>query len=347
MIRKPTKIAIFFDSGTENPYMTLLVRGLCKIGYEVSYSSACSPRWLLNNRKIIDVLHFHWVQYFYYNDNAFLSTIWAIIFLIKLLIARIFGYKIVWTVHNIMPHEKAPGYGDIIARYALVLLAHDIIVHCGAAGDLFKERFKRKSHIHVIAHGHYMGWYKEADSRNAARTFLNIPEEDFVYLYFGTIKAYKGLEKLINVFKKLASGHLIIAGKPHNRNIETTLRQMAEDDSKISLHLHFVPDNQVYQFFSGVDAVVLPFTDVLSSGSAILALSFGKPVIAPALGCLPELITDQCGVLFDPYDPDGLQKSMMMIRFNCYNSDEIKLYMKNNFNWDDIAEFYEIPYRIL
>ena len=122
---------------------------------------------------------------------------------------------------------------------------------------------------------------------------------------------------------------------------------MAEDDSKISLHLQFVPDDQVHQFFSGVDAVVLPFTDVLTSGSAILALSFGKPVIAPALGCLPELITDQCGVLFDPNNPDGLQESMMKVRLNRYNSDEIKLYMKNNFNWDNIAEYYKIPYGIL
>ena len=52
------------------------------------------------------------------------------------------------------------------------------------------------------------------------------------------------------------------------------------------------------------DAAVLPFRDILTSGSAILALSHGRPVIAPAMGCLPGTLPADATFLYDP-DADG------------------------------------------
>ena len=59
---------------------------------------------------------------------------------------------------------------------------------------------------------------------------------------------------------------------------------------------------------------VLPFAAVLTSGSAITALSFGLPVVLPRLGCLPELIDERMGLLYDPEDERGLEKALVQIR---------------------------------
>ena len=90
--------------------------------------------------------------------------------------------------------------------------------------------------------------------------------------------------------------------------------------------------------------MVLPFSDVLTSGSAILALSLGRPVIAPALGCLPELISDRFGLNFDADSPEGLRDAMIDIRLRQYSSEEIKRSMMKNYDWLEIAELYRGPY---
>ena len=58
----------------------------------------------------------------------------------------------------------------------------------------------------------------------------------------------------------------------------------------------------------------LPFSAILTSGSAITALGFGLPVVLPRLGCLPELVDGRCGLLYDPADPQGLEKALVEIR---------------------------------
>lgn len=335
---------MFYEGGTENPYLALLLRGLRQAGYDVSCVAACSPRWLWENRNAVDVLHFQWVQYFYVSSNSLSSSLWAIFFFFKLLLARIIGYRIVWTVHNIMPHERSPGFGDVIARYSLVLLANNIVVHCRTAVRLLEEAFVTRGKLHVIPHGHYIGWYPDRLAKIEARDYFKIPEAEYVYLYFGAIRPYKGLEKLINTFKKLPTGRLIIAGKPHNSQIELMIRQLSENDPRISLHLFFIPDQMVTSFFGCTDAVVLPFSDVLTSGSAILALSLGRPVIAPSRGCLPELISDRFGLIFNADSPDGLRDAMIDIRLRQYSSEEIKKSMMKNYDWPETAKLYREPY---
>jgi glycosyltransferase involved in cell wall biosynthesis len=65
---------------------------------------------------------------------------------------------------------------------------------------------------------------------------------------------------------------------------------------------------QVY--LRACNVLATPYLEVLSSGSAILGLSFGRPVIAPAIGCLKDLIVEGCGFLYDPSRPESLQAAM-------------------------------------
>ena len=79
---------------------------------------------------------------------------------------------------------------------------------------------------------------------------------------------------------------------------------------RIDLRLSFVPDDELPVLLAAADAVVLPFRDILTSGSAILAMSYGRAVIAPSLGCLPETLDPEAAILYDPLGPDALGRAL-------------------------------------
>jgi beta-1,4-mannosyltransferase len=97
---------------------------------------------------------------------------------------------------------------------------------------------------------------------------------------------------------------------------------------------------------NAADVAVLPFLDVLTSGSAILALSFGKPVILPDIGCLPELIDDSMGQLFDPKNTNGLKEAMAAIRERDVTVLSTAAFERaESLHWDGIAERLAVLYR--
>ena len=102
----------------------------------------------------------------------------------------------------------------------------------------------------------------------------------------------------------------MIAGEP--REIEPeVLRRSIDSQFEVSLHLRRIPDADIQIFMRASDFLVLPFRKVLTSGSAILGLSFGLPVIAPRSGLLPTLLTDgHEGFLYDPEDAQGLSGAL-------------------------------------
>ena len=81
-------------------------------------------------------------------------------------------------------------------------------------------------------------------------------------------------------------------------------------DPRIVLRLERIPEEDLSRVLRAADAVVLPFRDILTSGSAILALSHGRPVVVPALGCLPETLPTDATFLYDPDDPDALASAL-------------------------------------
>jgi glycosyltransferase involved in cell wall biosynthesis len=53
-----------------------------------------------------------------------------------------------------------------------------------------------------------------------------------------------------------------------------------------------VPDSEIQVYLRAADLVVLPFSETLNSGSALLALSFDRPVLVPRQGALAELASE-------------------------------------------------------
>ena len=239
------------------------------------------------------MLHFHWPERHFQHGLAS-----ALGFALRLLVARALGYRLVWTVHNLAPHEDA-GAGDRIVRALFRRLA-TLIVHCEAARGLLGAAGARAA---VIPHGSYVGRYPNAVAPAAARARLGLESDARVLLAFGQVRSYKGLERLLTTFAGIAAprARLVIAGA-----LAGGAPPPATADRRVRLFLGRVPDAEVQVFLNAADLIVLPYRDVLTSGAAMLALSFGRGIVAPRRGCLGELERSGAAVLYDPTDPDGL-----------------------------------------
>jgi len=69
-----------------------------------------------------------------------------------------------------------------------------------------------------------------------------------------------------------------------------------------------------------------------------MAITSGRPVVAPKSGLIPEYVNDDCAFLYDPSDPDGL----FMAINKAVNSEQLEnmaacsLNQAQKFKWDDI-----------
>ena len=305
---------LFLSESPGNPYQHLLSKGLEQFSIKVNCKAKIpSEIWLFKNRTNFQVLHIHWPHMLYQQGKNI--PLCFIRFTGKLILARLLGYKIVWTVHNLMPHDQLYPVIDYLVRLFIVKIAHSIIVHCGYAKDKVVKKFRRKKGVYVIPHGNYLEIYPSSNTKEEARQILGIHNSAFVYLFFGAIRSYKGVDCLVKAFNQLVDKNvvLLIAGKCSDSE-EKILTRMTQHEKRIKLFLEFIPNEKVPLFFKSADVHILPFSEVLTSGSMILGLSFSIPVIAPALGCLPEILSPKAGILYNTSGENGLLKALQTIK---------------------------------
>lgn len=324
------EITVLFSSPeTNNPYHDLLFEGLEEQG--VNPVMVSLPAFLPLTRTIlrnndIDIIHFDWLYSLYLAKGSTSSkkldsiltygkTFW---FLVDLLIVKALGVPSVWTVHNKYHHERyyhrlEKALNIFFARYVDVLT-----VKCHKAEQTIKDayRISDDSKIAVIPDGSHTEAYSNDVTKRTAREELGISDDTFTYLYFGLIRPYKGVETLLRQFRELESSDcsLWIVGNPKNEAVEERIASLAAEDDRVTTRLEFVPDEDVQYYMNAADVLVLPYEEVMNSSSAHLGLRFGKPIIAPTLGCIPETVSEENDLLYDPEDSDGLLDSLARAR---------------------------------
>ncbi len=327
-----------------NPYAGLLAQALGRHGIQLELGDyTFSREWLRDNREEFSVLHFNWLHNFYREASLGATEDRYHRFAANLIYARELGYRIVWTLHNLYPHERPFPHIDRAVRLLVCEHADVIIAHCDHAARLAAEHFQRRERVVIVPHGHFIDVFPNNISRAQARSRLGIDEHRFVYLFFGNARAYKSVESLIAAFGQTADADAVLVLMLRSSfNPEYTAdlkRQAAADDRVIVFTDPYFPEVDFQIYLNAADVVVLPFAEVLTSGSAITALSFGTPVILPRRGCLPELIDGSMGILFDPDDDGGLERALSQIRRLDLEAAGRAAYRRAlDFGWEDIAQ---------
>lgn len=295
-----------------NPYLRLLAAGLNEQGVEASVVTRWPRRapilgaWRAQGRP--DVVHLHWIHDFLGGSSGTPTRRNVHWFDWQLRLLRARGVRIVWTVHNLKAHEATSNDHDIDAHRRLIERADVVILHCQMAHDALIERYQpsaaARGRLHVVAHGSYVRQYDVDADAAGARQALGLPAQGLVFAFVGSIRGYKNVAELLDAFSGVAQlgpdARLLICGKPIPKRFGRELEARAAADPRIVLRLERIPEDELSGILRAADAAVLPFRDILTSGSAILAMSHGRAVIAPAMGCLPETLPKEASILYDP-----------------------------------------------
>jgi beta-1,4-mannosyltransferase len=324
----PLMIAPFPSRMENNPYGRLLYDGLSRSGFERADDARLELGWLLRSRREVTFLHFHWDEHFYESRcrrprlRELLSWIKLAAFAVRLGVARAMGYRLVWTIHEIRPRETRSPQRDRIASWVLARSCHLLLAHDTPTADRARRHFSpAAAAIEVVPHGSYIGVYPPGRSRASVRADLGISDKAFAFLCFGHLRRYKRLDLLLEAFRRLdrEDAALVIAGQvawrvrdeAWERTTLLVLERAAAADPRIRLRIGFVPDYQVAELHGACDAAVLPRSDGWTSGSLLLALSQGLPVIAPRMPAYEALIgAEAAGWLFRPGDAASLATAL-------------------------------------
>lgn len=298
----------------DNPYWSILRDGLETRGIEHVDGGDFKFRWLFNERGQVDILHFHYIQSFYASNLRYARLDWVFRLARNLLLAKSLGFVSVFTLHNLKPSSPLyPAWVDLMAHRLVINLCDCVIVHCEEARKLLEKHYGRRKKVFVVGHPNYIGQYIDNIDQQEARRRLKIEDEAKVLAFVGGIRPNKGIENLISTFREISDPRLrllIAGGNERFPEYAYMIEKMAKDDKRIIWQPGFIPSDQMQVYYRAADLVVLPFKQVLTSGSVMLALSFGKPVVVPGLGCVSELITPDLGCVYDEREAGGLSAAI-------------------------------------
>ena len=155
-----------------NPYAGLLAQALQPLGVEsvAGFRENLTPDWIRAHAGGFDVLHLHWPWGLYYADTLEEAVRDSARMMDALLLARTMGCKIVWTMHNLYPHDSDAHELDHLVRLAIVASASAVIVHCEHARRLLLQYFHRQDSVFTIPHGDFIEPYPNTISRADARS---------------------------------------------------------------------------------------------------------------------------------------------------------------------------------
>ncbi len=299
-----------------NPYQRLLYRELARHGVVLAAAAPFKLGWLRRARGSVQVLHFHWPQAYWVHDHGPrilrrpLSYAKVALFGVRLRGARALGYTIVWTVHQVYPHERSPGRLDRLGARALARSSDLLLVHDrGTAATMERELGRQAEKRALVPHGSYEGVYPPGRSREAMRAKLGLEPGTFAFLSFGDLRAYKGVSLALRAVAETTAPELrlVVTGGVEDKSQAEAVRAAAKRDARIVDNLGFVPDDRVAELFGACDAALVSRSDGGTSGSLILALSLGLPVVAARQSAYEDLLGgEEAGWLFDPGDPSSL-----------------------------------------
>ena len=273
----------------KNPYTWLLYSHLAELGVRVR--DFTPSRALLGG---YDILHVHWPEKALMTGGRPARVAGALVGRVVLQAARLHGARVVWTTHNARPHE---GRDTGLERWywSGVVRRVDGVIHPSAASQAAVEAaypwMAGLPHA-IVRLGHFRGSYPDQVSAEEARAAFGLSPGAAVITFLGLVRPYKNVPHLIGTVRALPPERgavLLVAGAPLSAGLAADIERAAGGDPRVRLTLRHVPDEDVQRYLRAAHLVVLPFTDITNSGSALLALSFDRPVLVPRRGAMGEL----------------------------------------------------------
>lgn len=256
------------------------------------------------------------------------------------------GAKIIYTVHNILPHDTGSKYK---AFYEDIYRQMDaLICHTQQTKHELVEQFGISSEkIWIIPMGAFFLDLKEI-SREESRKTLSLADGQVMVLFCGIIRPYKGLEFLLAAWKKVMSqcpnATLVIAGNGdavYMESILSKIQSLALTQS-VRTEFKYLTEHEFSIDHSAADILVYPYQQITQSAALLSGMAFNKPIIATTVGGIAEILkNNETALLVDYGDVEKLSENIIIL----INSPEKRTRMGTavrrevalHYSWDKIA----------
>jgi beta-1,4-mannosyltransferase len=212
------------------------------------------------------------------------------------------GGRIVWTLHNIIPHDSRYPDLEIEAQQILADEADVLHVLSDASAEMMSSALaidKRK--LLTVPHPNYRTTYEDYVTRNNARLEFGIGPKDRVYVLLGALKAYKGLNRLLDAFDAFCASDpsiprlLLVGGNPDGSPEASEFVARCQDHPNVLIDNKIIASHFVQNYLRAADVGLAPYTRMLNSGAVLLYQTFDLPVIASDVPAIWEDMPDEIG----------------------------------------------------
>jgi len=240
-------------------------------------------------------------------------------------IMKLLPFKVVYTAHNVLPHdeEERRAFGMKFAFRWIYRLSDFVITHSEQDKNDIMDTFGvSPTRLKTIPHGDYDFFRMVSqESRPSVRKRYKIRDDEKLVLFFGALRRYKGVHKLIsalaNVGRRELRMKLLIVGRLVNEKYFDELESLIAEkglSDRVILIGKYVPFEEIGDFFKAADIVALPYQHIYDSGVLRLAFSFAKPVIATRVGIFNQLVAEgKNGFLVDD-DTNSIAEVLVQVQ---------------------------------
>ncbi len=252
------------------------------------------------------------------------------------------------VLDNVIAHEDRPGYQQLTSfffRHVDMAISQSTTVM-----NQFKSMFPAIPQ-RMIPHPTYEN-FGERLPRQEVRSKLGVKAEK-VILFFGFIRGYKGLDTLLaampGIIRRVPGVHLLIVGEffeEKGQGKEWYLAKIKElgIEGSVTVHDSYVPNEEVAEWFSASDALVLPYHEATNSGIVQIGYNFATPAVVTNVGSLSEVVLDgTTGFVVPPGDLERLADAVARM----FEEGTIERFSRNieierkRYSWDGFVEGIE------
>ena len=262
--------------------------------------------------------------------------------------------KCVALVHNMIPHE--PNILDkLFAPYFVKSQNGFVALSESVLGDIERIENQIKNHKSKIInkpkasspHPIY-DHYGERMTKAEACEALGLPKDKHYMLFFGLVRAYKGLDLLLDAFGKvkeqLPDLQLIIAGEFYEdeQKYRTQIEELGLSD-RVVVRNEFVPDGDLRKYFGAADLIVQPYKTATQSGVTQVAFHFEKPMLVTNVGGLGEIVHDhKMGYACEP-DAEAIAADLLDYYTNTRQEAYTRYLLKEKtkYAWSNLTRAYQ------
>jgi glycosyltransferase involved in cell wall biosynthesis len=312
---KGARVACIPASG-EHSYLQSLYGALSAHDVRVTIDGASfDDAFLQQHRDEFELLHLHWPEHLWGAGRLSkrerlrgVAGFWRF-----LRTARRLRIPVIWSLHNLQPHEggdwiDAIGY-RLLARHSALVICHD-----QSARREFLHRYpSAPGDLVVMRLGTSTSTWPIPCNRAATRRLLGLMPSDRLLVCFGLLRPYKGFDIAIEALHHLEPEYrLVIAGEPSIDSHLQALQRRAAASDRVTIIPRKLSDQELVDLLEASDCVLFPYREITGSAALLGALTQRRGVVASDLPFFRDTLqfAPDAGVFCSPGDAAALANAI-------------------------------------